>query len=179
MEIFTNFLHVVGNFLVTCTCVVMVVCLFRKVSLMLSQCYEWLYNQGLILKCWLSSTFLASKVSQWKGQVGGKGSLSSLTKNNKRAYGVFEQWQKQRSIKVPNVKLVACSKILISIWFSRWIHLWSRRITGFLMLSSKNSIWNCCQHPSICDKKKPCTLWALNKWMNVITFSLENVYLNA
>ena len=100
MEIFTNFSHVVGKFLVTRNCIVMVICLFRKgvtnVITMLWMIIKSRFNvEFFTLFCNGFTTFSASKISRMKRPSWWKVPCQSP----------LEQWQKQRLIKVPNVEV--------------------------------------------------------------------------
>ena len=99
MEIFTNFSHVVGKFLVL-SCIVMVICIFRKsvtnVITMLWMIIKSRFNvEFFTLFCNGFTTFSASKIIRMKRLSWWKVPCQSP----------LEQWQKQRLIKVPNVEV--------------------------------------------------------------------------
>ena len=100
MEIFTNFSHVVGKFLVTRNCIVMVICLFGKgvtnVITMLWMIIKSRFNvEFFTLFCNGFTTILASKISRMKRPSCWKVPCQSP----------LEQWQQQRLINVPNVEV--------------------------------------------------------------------------
>ena len=143
---YSGIFHVFGNFLV------MLFCLFREgvtnVITMLWMIIKSRFNFELYtLFCTGFTTFSASKINRWKGEVSllhwcfflpefssppplptlytpatqAKAKLvesavpKSIRYKNKWANGIFEQWEKQRVIKVPNVE--ECTRFIQRLRF--------------------------------------------------------------
>ena len=69
------------------------------------------------------SRFRQAKTAEEEVNLVQKGVPKSTRYKNKWAFGILEQRQKQRFKKIPVLKSVVDSKITISIWFSRLIHI--------------------------------------------------------
>ena len=123
------------------------------------------------------TTFSASKISRWRGRIDGK-HLPCPSQLVAKINGVFEQQQKQRLIKLPNVEVSGLFKDYYSIWLSRWTHIWSRWMSCLWITgSSSKFVQEVAKSSSeFVAEKKHCEINVdVNKRGNVITFSLENV----
>ena len=108
MELFTNFSHVVSEFVVTKNCIVMVICLFRNgmrnVITPLWMIIKTSLTVLFILFCNGFITFSASKI--WKEAKLLKSDVFKSTRyKSKWASGIFEQWQKEGLIRVINIQI--------------------------------------------------------------------------
>ena len=70
------------------------------------------------------SRFRQAKTAEEEVNLVQNGVPKSTQYKNKRASAIFEEWQRQRLVKVPRSLVYSKTTIIISL--SRWKHLWRR-----------------------------------------------------
>lgn len=117
------------------------------------------------------TTFSASKSADEEAELVESVESKSTRYKNKWAYGIFEQWQKERLIKLPNVQsqwfvqryynfhlaqiyLIEMNVLSLNYWFSKFVQEVAKSISSSkLSLSPKNSAWYYCRHFSISGRE--------------------------